>query len=57
MSMTDALEDHEGTVSIGGRKKKIPTSALLVTLLAQQERKKNCQIELSVLTKPQQPMT
>ena len=32
------------------------TSALLVTLLAQQERKKNCQIQLSVLTNPQQPM-
>ena len=40
--MTDALEDHEGTVSIGGRT--IPTSALLMTLMAQQERKKNWQI-------------
>ena len=43
--------------ALEAEKKKIPTSALLVTLLAQQERKKNCQIELSVLTKPQQPMT
>ena len=30
--MTDALEDHEGTVSIGGRQS--PTSALLMTLMA-----------------------
>ena len=39
--MTDALEDHEGTVSIGGRT--ITISALLMTSMAQQERQKNWQ--------------
>ena len=39
--MMDALEDHEGTGSIGGRT--ITNSALLMTSMAQQERKKNRQ--------------
>ena len=40
--MEDALEDHEGTVSIGGRT--ITNHALLMTSTAQQERKKNGKI-------------
>ena len=39
--MTDALVDHEGTVSIGGEQSLI--SALLMTSMASQERKKNWQ--------------
>ena len=33
--MTDALEDHEGTVSIGGRT--IPNPQLLMTLAGEEE--------------------
>ena len=51
--MTDALEDHEGTVGIGGRT--ITISALLMTSLAQQKRKKNWQHQLIVSTKSTQP--
>ena len=43
--MTDALEDHEGTVSIGGRTIINLCFADDIDGLAQwQERKKNCQI-------------
>ena len=47
---TDALEDHEGTVSIGGKQSQI--SALLMTSMAQQERKKNWQNWRAVPRRP-----
>ena len=39
--MTDALKNHEGTVST--RAEQLPISALLMTSMVQQERKKNWQ--------------
>ena len=40
--MTDALEDHEGTVSIGGRT--ITNLRFVMTLMAYEERKNNWQM-------------
>ena len=37
--MTDALEDHDGTVSIGGRA--ITNFRFVEDMMAQQEKKKN----------------
>ena len=51
--MTDALGDHEGTVSMEA--KQSPISALLMTSMANQERTKNLQNQLIVSTKPAKP--
>ena len=44
--MTDALEDHEGMPALEAEQS--PISALLMTAIAEQERKKNSQIKFSV---------